>query len=55
MVMGYLSIELYVAHKRGRSIEDIAAALDVPQHVIAERIESARLCVQHQIPLLAAS
>ena len=54
MIMGYLSIELYLAHQRGRSIEEIATALDVPQDVIAERIESARLCVQHQMPFLSA-
>ena len=54
MIIGFLSIELYLAHKHGRSIEEISTALEVPQDVIAERIETARLCVQHQIPFLAA-
>ena len=53
-MLGILSIELYVAHQKGRSIEEIATALQVPADMIAERIESARLCVEHQIPQLAA-
>ena len=53
-MLGILSIELYVAHQHGRSIEEIAAALKVPAESVAERIESARLCVEHQIPELVA-
>ena len=50
--MGFLSIELYLAHKDGRTLEEMSNALKVPQHVLAERIEAARLCVQHQMPFL---
>ena len=50
--MGFLSIELYLAEKNGRSLEEMSNALQVPQHVLAERIEAARLCVQYQMPNL---
>ncbi len=50
--MGFLSIELYLAQQNGRSLEELSNALKVPQDVLAERIEAARLCVQHQMPYL---
>jgi hypothetical protein len=51
--MAILSIELFLAHKAGKSIEEIAAALGVPADVIALRIEAARFCVDYQLKMLA--
>jgi len=52
--MAILSIELYLANKRGVSIERLAEALGVPVDVIEQRVEAARLCVTRQMPMLRA-
>jgi hypothetical protein len=52
--MAVLAIELYLAHLRGKSAEEISAALQLPCSVVEERIEAARLCVLYQLPLLVA-
>jgi hypothetical protein len=50
--MGILSIELYLANKRGVTIERLAEALDVAVSVIEQRLEAARLCVEYQLKMI---
>jgi hypothetical protein len=44
-VMARLSFGLYEAHSAGRTIEDIAGSLGLPEQWVADRIEAARLCL----------
>jgi len=46
--MAILSIEMYFAHDRGASIEAIATKLGYPEKWVRERIEAARLSIEHQ-------
>ena len=50
--MGILSVELYLAHRNGTSVDQIASALGLDEDVVRQRIEAARLCVEFQIDLI---
>jgi hypothetical protein len=52
--MAILSIEMYYAHDRGASIEAIAAKLGFSEEWVSERIEAARLSLQHQVMIRRA-
>ena len=47
--MGIFSVELYLTHRNGTSVERLASTLGIDEDVLRERIEAARLCVEHQI------
>lgn len=40
---------LYLAHRDGMSIEGLAQEIGVPTPWLRERMESARLCYEHQV------
>ena len=50
--MGIFSLELYLAHGNGKSVDEIAISLGVDEEVVRQRVEAARLCVEYQIQLL---
>ena len=47
--MGLTLTMLYLAHRDGVSIEGLAKEMDVPAQWLQERMESARLCYEHQV------
>jgi hypothetical protein len=50
--MAILSIELYLANKRGVAVERLAEALGLSVETVEQRMEAARLCVEYQINML---
>ena len=44
----YLPFRLYSEHKNGVSVEKLARTLGLSQPWIAERIEAARVCIEHE-------
>ena len=50
--MAILCIEMYLAHKRGVTVERLAEALGLSVSLIEQRMEAARLCVEYQIGML---
>ena len=44
---------LYLAHRDGLSLEGLAEELEVPAQWLRERMESARLCYEHQVAFAA--
>ena len=50
--MGIFSIELYLAHRNGTTVDQLASTLGIDEEVVRQRIEAARLCVEYQIQLL---
>ncbi|MBC8167205.1 MAG: hypothetical protein H7Y20_15215 [Bryobacteraceae bacterium] len=47
--MAMLSIEMYLAHKRGTTVEQMASVLLMPAAMVSERIEAARLMLDYQV------
>jgi DNA-binding Lrp family transcriptional regulator len=53
--MAILSIEMYYAHLRGASIESISEKLGYSEEWVTERLEAARLSLEKQVVICAAS
>jgi hypothetical protein len=51
--MAIFSVELYRAHRQGASVESLANAIGMPGDWVFQRIEAARLWVEHQVPLVS--
>jgi hypothetical protein len=49
-----LSIQMHYAHDRGASIEAIAAKVRFSEEWVSERIEAARLSIEHQVMIRTA-
>lgn len=43
--MAQIGFALFAAHLNGSTVQELAAALDLPVEWIRERIEAARLCL----------